>query len=100
MFDKLKKAKNPSTDYVTLRGLASSKSSKVRAALATNTNLQPHVLEELGKDRVEAVRVALASNPNVTPKLWALLTEDESESVREALLETHPEKPVKVGHRS
>lgn len=99
MFNKLKTAQRNTTDYVTLRGMANSKNWKIRAALAANTNLQTHVLEELAKDKVEAVRLALTGNPNVTPKLWDSLNADESLKVREALLETHPERPVKSGHR-
>ena len=99
MFNKLNKAKDNATDYVTLRNMAGSKSVKIRAALAGNTNLQIHVLEELVKDKAEAVRVAIAGNRNVNTKIWDILSQDISPNVREALLATHAERPQKAGHR-
>lgn len=99
MFNKLNKARNHATDYVTLRNMAPSRSWKIREALAGNRNLQIHVLEELVSDKVEAVRVAIAGNPNVNAKIWDALSEDTSPKVREALLETHAERPGRIGHR-
>lgn len=92
MFNSMKQAMNPYTNYVTLRELATSRRPALRAAVAGNRNLQPFMMERMASDKIERVRVSLATNPRLTAKVWDMLVEDESEAVRKALKEHHPER--------
>lgn len=97
---KLKKASDPHTDYVTLRKMITSKSVKVRSAIAANRNLQTYLYPDLAQDSSVKVRSALATNPNMTWEVWAILNEDSSPAVRETLLKHFPERPDKRSHRA
>jgi hypothetical protein len=96
---KLKEAKRPYTNYVTLREYAESKNTKLRATVAVHPNLQNYVMEKMVNDKSEKVRAALASNPKLSLKAWEVLNEDESEAVKASLKEHHPEPPEKKDAR-
>jgi hypothetical protein len=99
IFGKYKAASNPYTNFVTLRELANSKSTKVRSAVAANPNSQAYIINQLAIDSNETVRSHVAKNPNITLDAWKKLKVDASEAVRKALAETHPEQPAARGHR-
>jgi hypothetical protein len=96
---KMKEAKSPYTNYVTLREHAASKRPSLRAAVAANPNLQSHVMVKMTADPVEKVRVALTTNPKLTSQVWDILVEDSSEAVRNSLKEHYPTKPEKIDAR-
>lgn len=96
---KIKEARNPYTNYVTLREYATSKNVKLRTVVAAHPNLQTHVMEKMMHDESEKVRVALASNPKLSLKAWNTLNEDQSPTVKSSLLEHHPEAPEKKDAR-
>lgn len=97
-FGKFKEASNPYTNFVTLRKLATSKSVKIRAAVAANPNTQSYVIEELAVDGNVNVRLGVARNKNITLKAWNVLIEDDS--VKSVLLEVHPDAPAVKSARS
>jgi hypothetical protein len=99
MFNKLKQAKEPTTDYVTLREMIGSRNWKIRAALAANPNLQTYLFDTLANDKSVKVRTALATNINLTLAIWKKLSSDTEPIVIQALNETHPTPPAKAGHR-
>jgi hypothetical protein len=96
---KIKEARNPYTNYVTLREYAESKNIKLRATVAVHPNLQTHVMEKMVSDPSEKVRAALASNPKLSLKAWNVLNEDQSPVVKSSLQESHPEAPAKKDAR-
>lgn len=96
---KIKEAKNPYTNYVTLREYAESKNAKLRATVAVHPNLQTHVMEKMVNDESEKVRAALASNPKLSLKAWNILNEDQSPLVKTSLQDHHPEAPEKKNAR-
>lgn len=96
---KIKEAKSPYTNFVTLREYAESKNVKLRATVAVHPNLQTHVMDKMVNDPSEKVRAALASNPNLAHKTWNTLNEDPSPLVKASLLEHHPEAPAKKDAR-
>lgn len=99
MFNKLKQAKEPTTDYVTLREMIGSRNWKIRAALAANPNLQSYLFDTLVTDKNAKVRRALATNYNLTLAIWTKLSADTDSEVVKALNEAHPTPPAKTGHR-
>lgn len=96
---KMKEAKNPYTNFVTLREYAESKNTKLRATVAVHPNLQTYVMEKMVNDPSDKVRAALASNPKLSLKAWNVLNEDQSPLVKNSLLEHHPEAPEKKDAR-
>lgn len=96
---KIKEARNPYTNYVTLREYAESKNVKLRATVAVHPNLQTHVMEKMVNDPSEKVRAALATNPKLSLKAWNVLNEDQSPVVKTSLQESHPEAPKKKDAR-
>lgn len=96
---KMKEAKSPYTNFVTLRDHAESKNVKLRATVAVHPNLQTHVAEKMVNDPSDKVRAALASNANLSLKAWNVLNEDQSALVKASLLEHHPVAPAKKDAR-
>lgn len=96
---KMKEARNPYTNFVTLREHAASKNTKLRATVAVHPNLQTYVMEKMVNDSSEKVRAALASNPKLSLKAWEALDKDESALVQASLKEHHPEPPEKKDAR-
>lgn len=96
---KIKEAKNPYTNFVTLREYAESKNVRLRATVAIHPNLQVHVMDKMVNDPSEKVRAALASNANLSLKTWNVLNEDSSALVKASLLENHPVAPEKKDAR-
>jgi hypothetical protein len=96
---KIKEARSPYTNFVTLREYAESKNVKLRATVAVHPNLQTHVMEKMVNDPSDKVRAALASNSNLPLKAWNILNEDSSALVKASLLEHHPEAPAKKDAR-
>lgn len=97
---KLKNARNPYTNFVTLRELSKSRSKKIRAAVAANRNLQTHVIDELVHDASPIVRKALIENPNLTLNAYNKLLEDNDMEIRNHLEESWTEPPAAKSHRS
>lgn len=61
---------------------------KMREAIAANCSVTK-ILESLAKDKNVAVRAAVASNSNTTPKILELLKEDPKDIVRKSVVK-HP----------
>jgi len=79
--------------------MVTSRSWKVRAALAANVNLQIHLFDTLATDKKAAVRAALATNPNLSPSVWTTLSKDHDAAVLTSLKEAHPTIPEKADRR-
>lgn len=100
-FGKMKKAKDPYTDFVTLRNMLDGcRNVKLKSVLAANPNLQSYLFEGLATDKHVAVRVGLASNRNLTEDVWKILEKDENEQVQLALKTAHPVPPKPRDPRS
>lgn len=99
-WNKLKKAQNPYTDFVSLRKLGESKNKKIRAAVAANRNVQSHVIDQLSEDPSPLVRAALVKNPNLTVTAYNKLKEDTNENVVKQLEENWKTPPEQRNHRS
>lgn len=100
MFGNLKKARNPYTNFVTLRDLSESKNPILRAAVAGNPNTQAYIMEELATDSNVKVRLALIENENLSAKAWDILESDENEKVRAKLYDVAPTRPNMKDRRS
>lgn len=88
-------ALNPSTPVENLTKLSRSKSTRVRAAVASNPTTAATVLLHLSNDRSWEVRAAVAGNDNIPQQLFTRLADDPEDWVK-VNLARNPNTPLDV----
>ncbi len=90
-------AANPKTPAWVLAKLAKDSSSNwdVRGNVASNSNTEPHVLEQLAEDFVESIRCSVAKNPSTPIPVLERLSKERSKHVLGCLAE-NVNTPVSV----
>lgn len=88
-------ALDPRTPVENLTKLSRSKSTRVRAAVASNPMTADAVLLHLSNDRSWEVRAALAANETIPQQLFSRLAEDPEDWVRVNLARNH-KTPLRI----